>query len=140
MDETALLGHPVHRDAVEMIGLVRRVHRQTEAVESADPVGGLVVAVRQNLQGPCPAQVHGFHPSALVGVETVDLKERSVRSTMPLRVASAGREPVAPAVVVAKIVGHPETVFQVVAIWSKAQFADARAPRIEATASVEPEA
>jgi hypothetical protein len=42
--------------------------------------------------------------------------------------------------VVAKIVGHPETVLQVVAIRSKAQLADARAPQIEATASVEPEA
>ena len=140
MDETALLGHPVHRDAVEMIGLVRRVHRQTEAVESADPVGDLVAAARHDLLGPCPAQVHGFHPSALAGAETVDLKKRSVRSAMLLRVASAGLEPAAPAAVVAKVAGHPERVIQVVVIRPEAQLADATAPQIEATASVEPEA
>jgi len=137
MDETALLGHSVHRDAVERIGLVRRVPRQTGAVESADPVGDLVAAARHNLQGPCPGQVHGFHPSALAGAEKVDLKERSA---MQQRVASAGPEPVARIAVFAKVVGHPETALQVVAIQPEAQLADATEHQIEATASVEPEA
>ena len=139
MGETALRAHPGHQNAGEMIGLGHRVHHQTEAVESADPAGGLVVAARHNLQGPCPALVHGFHPSALAGAETVDLKKRWARSGMLLRVASAGPEPAAPVAAVAKVVGHPETILQVAAIRPEAQLADARAPRVEALAFVEPQ-
>ena len=76
MDAKVHLVHPVHyRDAEEMFGLVRPVHRQTTAVESVGLGADLGVAARHRRYSfleSYPEPVRDFHPSASADVAQVD--------------------------------------------------------------------
>ena len=66
MDAKVHPARPVHRNAEEMIGLVRRDRRRQRADESADQVADHHpdAAARRNFQELSPAQGRGFHLSA----------------------------------------------------------------------------
>ena len=69
MDAKVHPARPVHRNAVGMIGLVRRDLRQETAVASADQDADLDAAVRHNFRESYPAQGRDCHPSASAGAQ-----------------------------------------------------------------------
>jgi hypothetical protein len=107
MDAKVHPARPVHhRDAEEMIGLVRPALRLMTAVESADLVADLDAAVRHrrhDFRESSPAQGRDFHPWASADAEPGGFQ---VRPEMQLLAASAGREQVAPVVAIAEVEHH----------------------------------
>jgi hypothetical protein len=70
MDAKVHPARPVHRNAVEMIGLGRRDRHHQKAVGSVGLDVDLDVAVhhpRHSFLELCPERVHGCHPSASAG-------------------------------------------------------------------------
>ena len=125
MDAKVHLVHPVHyRDAEEMFGLVRPVHRQTTAVESVGLGADLVVAVRRhchNFRESSPVQVRDFHPWASADAEPVGYPEHLATQRLA---ASADPEQVARAV--GEVVDHPAQVRLVAALLEAARLAVAK--------------
>lgn len=122
MDAKVHLARPGHhRDAEEMFGLVRPVHRQTTAVESVGLGEDLAVAVhrhRHNFRGSSPVQVRDFHPWASADAEPVGYPGRLATQRLA---ASADPEQVARAV--EEVVGHPAQVRLVAALPEAARLA-----------------
>ncbi len=144
MDAKVHLVRPVHhRDAGEMIGLAHPALRLTRAVESVGLGADLGVAARHRRYSfleSYPEPVRDFHPSASADVAQVDSQRRLAHSAKLPLVASAGLELVAQAVVVAKVVGHPAKVLQVVALRPEAQLGAAMARQAEVIPGEGPQA
>ena len=97
-----------HRDAEEMIGLVRRAPRHPIGDEWVGQVADhLDVAVHhRSFRELCLELGRDFHPSALADAEPDDFPERQERSAKRPPVASADREQVALVVAVEKVAGR----------------------------------
>jgi hypothetical protein len=112
MDAKVHPARPVHhRDAEEMIGLVRPDLRLTTAVESVGLVADLDAAVRHrrhDFRESSPAQARDFHPWALEDGEPAGLNPPLQEMRQP--VSSVGPEPVVPIVADAKVVDRSAKV------------------------------
>jgi hypothetical protein len=141
MDEKVHPARPVHhRDAEEMICLVRPDLHLKAVDASADQVAVPDAVGRRNFRELSPAPVRDFHPSASVGAEPVEFQERSKHSATPPLVAdqSAVRVPAGRTVPAAKVVSYPDQAHFVVAHRKGAQLVAVMAHRVAALADAVP--